>query len=190
MAAGDIVISNLPELLEGSIEDGDLLHIVHAGINHNVTFGSLREAVGASFYTDRPLGEMSLITVAPTQTFDGSVFTKVESFDKIQYQRNIDVDIDTDTVTIEQDGNYRVTTDINAEFPNNQGAEFAIMVDGVVAETLGTLQGRGVGKPVFISAGDIDPYVIGQEITLGAKDDEDGSIDIIFHKVRITVEKV
>jgi len=190
MAINDVKISQLPELAIADVTDETMILVAEDGLNYQLSVDVLVEYVAAEISAERPLGEMSLTAVAPSQTFTGSGFTQITAFDKIQYERDMDVDITTDAITLSNTADYRVTVNINAEFNNNQGVEFAVMLDGVVVESLGTIQGRGAGKPVYIGGADIDPLTAGQVITLGAREDAGASVDIIFHKVRITVEGV
>jgi len=190
MAINDVKLSQLPELVVANITDETIVFSAEAGLNYKIKMGALSAYVAGKVQEVKPLGEMSLVAPVPSQTLSGSNFTQITAFDKIQYERGLEVDLTTSTVTILKAGDYRVTVNLNSEFSNNQGVEFAVLVDGVVNESLGSLQGRGNGKPVYIGGADIDPFVEGATITLGAREDEGGSLDIIYHKVRLTVEAV
>jgi len=188
MATNDITIGQLEEMTGEIINDDSLLSSVDSVTNYKLKIKTLKDYIVNSISATRPIGEMSLTSVTPAQTFTGASFTKIVAFDKIQYEVGMDVDVANDQVVLETDRDYRVTLSINSEFNNNQGVEFAVLIDGVVTESLGTIQGRGSGKPVYIGGADIDPLVSGNVITVGAREDSGASVDIIFHKVRLTVE--
>jgi len=190
MAEDEIKISEYPERVLIDLTDDAIFEIVDEGVNYKLPISTLAEYIDAKIEDTSIIGEMSLTSVSQPQTFDGSSFTKITSFNKIQYERGVDVDVDTDSISILTPKDYRITLSINAEFSNNQGVEFALLQDGVPAETLGTIQGRGTGKPVYIGGADIDPLTIGNVLSVGAREDSGASVDIIFHKVRLTVEEV
>ena len=190
MATNDITIGQLEEMTSEIINDDSLLSSVDSVTNYKLKIKTLKDYIVNSISATRPLGEMSLTAITPTQTFTGANFTKITAFDKIQYEVGMDVDVAEDQIVLTTSRDYRVTLSINSEFSTNQGVEFAVLIDGVVAEALGTIQGRGSGKPVYIGGADIDPLVEGNVITVGAREDSGGSVDIIFHKVRLTVEGI
>ena len=190
MADSDILISALPELAYADLTDDTILTVVKGDLNYRLPMSSIKQLSLDELYEARPLGEMSLTSTAPEQTFSGSSFTKIVAFDKIQFERGMTVDISNDSITIGETGNYTLSITINAIIPDNRGIEFALMVDGIVGETLGTIQGRGNGKPVAIGALDIDPLTVGQVLTVGARDDDGGSTGVTFEKVRLVVARV
>ena len=190
MADQDIKLSELPVLGVSEVTDNTIFHVVETGLNYQLPMSAIKLVALNNLYESRPLGEMSLTAPASPQAFAGANFEKITAFDKVQFQRGVTVDLPNDSVEILEDGNYNVGLSINGEWNNSIGVEFAVMVDGVVEESLGTLQGRNVGKAVFISGSDIDPYVAGQIITAGAREDAGGSVDVTFNKVRLTVARV
>ena len=190
MAINDIKISALPELVEANITDDTIFSTVENGINYKVKMGSLKALALQHMYDFRPIGEMSLTATSPSQTFDDTAFTVITAFDKIQFERGISVDPTNDVITILEDGNYKVSVTIVGEFDKGASLDTAIMVDGVVNESFGNIQGLGNGKGVLIGGTDIDPGVAGQTIQLAAKRGEAGSVDVIFPKVRLIVERV
>jgi len=189
MAINDIAIGQMAELDLANVTDETVVSSVEDGLNYKLSMSTIAQYVASFISTNRPLGEMSL-TVPVEQTFSGSTFAKITAFDKIQYERDVDVDTANDQIIILNSGDYRTTININAVFSSNQGVEFALMINGTVAESLGTIQGRGNGKPIYLGGADIDPLTLGDVLTLGAREDEGGSVDITFNKVRITVEGV
>jgi len=189
MAGQDITIGELPLLAIDDITPETILTCVKDGLNYRLPYSTIKVLAMNTLYSDRPLGEMSLTAVA-SQEFSGADFSKIEAFDKIQYERLMSVDITTNSITIAEPGNYKASLSINAEFPSSKGVEFALMVDGLVSEALGIVQGLGSGKPIYIGGSDIDPMNTGQVLTVGARDDAGGTIDVTFHKVRLIVERV
>jgi len=192
MALNDVKISQLPVQDLAELTDDTIFITVDSnGLNKQVALADIVQYTANNIAVNRPLGEMSLTTVAPAQTFDDLAYTVVTAFDKVQYERDVDVDLGTDTITILEDGEaYRTTVFVNAEFDNNATLELVVLIDGVETETFGPLLGRGNNKPVSTGSADIDPMVSGQTIQLAARRGEAGSIDVIFHKVRIIVERV
>ena len=194
MALNDVKISELPELAVASISDDTLATVVENGLNYKIKIKPLLDGMLAGslqyMYDNRPIGEMSLTTISPVQNFTDAEFTVITAFDKIQFERGVTVDPTTDKITIIESGNYKVTVTIVAEFDKANSLDTAIMVDGIVDESFGNIQGLGNGKGTLIGGSDIDPYVAGQEIQLAAKCGEAGDVDVIFPKVRLIVERV
>ncbi len=190
MVINDVTISELPELLEANVTVDTLLSSVEGGTNHKLKVGTMSALALQHMYDNRPIGEMSLTATSPSQTFDDTGFTVITAFDKIQFERGVDVDLATDAITILEDGNYKVSVTIVAEFDKAASLDTAIMLDGVVEESFGNIQGLGNGKGVLIGGTDIDPATLGQTIQLAAKRGEAGSVDVIFPKVRLIVERV
>ncbi len=190
MAINDIILSELPELVEANITDNTIVSSVESGINYKVKMGSVNALALQYMYDNRPLGEMSLTTTSPSQTFDDTAFTVITAFDKIQFERGITVDPTNDVITIVESGNYKISVTIVAEFAKADSIDTAIMIDGVVNESFGNIQGLGSGKGVLIGGTDIDPLTVGQSVQLAAKRGEAGSVDVVFPKVRLLVERV
>jgi len=190
MAINDIIISELPELLEANITDDTIFSTVESGKNYKVKMGSISALALQHMYDHRPIGEMSLTTTSPVQEFDDTAFEVITAFDKIQFERGITVDPVTDSITIIESGNYKVSVTIVAEFDKAVSLDTAIMVDGVVNESFGNIQGLGNGKGVLIGGADIDPLAVGQIVQLAAKRGEAGTVDVVFPKVRLIVERV
>jgi len=190
MAINDIKISALPELVEANITDDTIFSTVEEGINYKVKMSSITALALQYVYDFRPIGEMSLTTTSPVQTFDDTAFTVITAFDKIQFERGISVDPANDVITILESGNYKVSATIVAEFAKAESLDAAVMVDGVVEESFGNIQGLGAGKGVLIGGTDIDPLTAGQTVQLAARRGEAGSTDVIFPKVRLIVERV
>jgi len=190
MAVNDIKISALPELIQANITPNTIFSSVENGINYKIKMSSLMASSLQYLYDNRPIGEMSLTAISPSQTFDDTAFEIITAFDKIQFERGVTVDPVNDMITIIEDGNYKVTATIVAEFDKAVSLDTAIMIDGVVNESFGNIQGLGNGKGVLIGGADIDPYTAGQTVQLAAKRGEAGSVDVIFPKVRLIVERV
>ncbi len=190
MAINDITIGQLPTLALVSITDNTIVSSVESGLNYQLSMGSIAAYGLIHMYNNRPIGEMSLTAISPSQTFSDAAFTVITAFDKIQFERGVTIDLATDTITIIESGNYKVTVTIVAEFAKAVSIDTAIMIDGVVGESFGNIQGLGAGKGVLIGGADIDPYTVGQTIQLAAKRGEEGDVDVIFPKVRLIVERV
>jgi len=191
MALNDVKISQLPEQPFEELTDDTIFVTVDSnGLNKQVSLATIKEQTLDTFYSLRPLGEMSLTTLSPAQSFDETAYTVVTAFDKVQYERLVTVDLTTDSIAPQQDGNYRASVDIVAEFDKAASMDFVILVDGVEAEPLGSVQGLGNGKGVYVGGIDIDPLTAGQAIQLGARRGEAGSVDVVFQKVRIILERV
>ena len=190
MAINDIKISALPELAEANITDDTIFSTVENGVNYKVKMSSISALALQHMYDNRPIGEMSLTATSPSQAFDDTAFTVITAFDKIQFERGVTVDPVNDMITIVEDGNYKISVTIVAEFDKGASLDTAIMIDGVVNESFGNIQGLGAGKGVLIGGTDIDPAIAGQTVQLAAKRGEAGSVDVIFPKVRLIVERV
>ncbi len=188
MAINDITISQLPTL--AAITTNTYLSCIDGAQNYKLPATTIGAYSLQYLYDNRPIGEMSLTTTSPAQTFDDTTFEVVTAFDKIQFERGITVDLVNDQIVILESGNYKVTVTIVAEFDKAISLDTAIMIDGVVDESFGNIQGLGAGKGVLIGGADIDPYTAGQTIQIAAKRGEAGSVDVIFPKVRIIVERV
>ena len=149
MALNDVKISQLPEQPFEELTDDTIFVTVDSnGLNKQVALADIVQYTANNIAVNRPLGEMSLTTVAPAQTFDDLAYTVVTAFDKVQYERDVDVDLGTDTITILEDGEaYRTTVFVNAEFDNNATLELVVLIDGVETETFGPLLGRGNNNP-------------------------------------------
>ena len=190
MAINDILISELPELTEANLQDDTVFSSVDGSKNYKVKMSSMSAKALDYLYANRPIGEMSLTAASPIQTFTDTAFNVVTAFDKIQFERGVTVDPINDVITIIETGNYKISATIVAEFDKAISLDTAIMVDGVVDESFGNIQGLGTGKGVLIGGADIDPFLAGQTIQLAAKRGEAGSVDVIFPKVRLIVERV
>ena len=190
MAINDITLGQLPTLALLNITDSTIVSSVESDLNYQLSMGSIAAYGLMHMYDNRPIGEMSLTTTSPAQTFDDAAFEVITAFDKIQFERGVTVDPTTDTITIIETGNYKVTATIVAEFDKAVSIDTAIMVDGTVNESFGNIQGLGNGKGVLIGGTDIDPYTAGQTVQLAAKRGEAGDVDVIFPKVRLIVERV
>ena len=190
MAINDIVISSLPELLEANITDDTIFSAVEGGLNYKVKMSSLSKISLDYVYANRPIGELSLTATSPAQTFTDAGFTVITAFDKAQFERGMTVDPAGNQITILEDGNYRISATIVGEFDKAISLDAAVMVDGVVEESFGNIQGLGASKGVLIGGADIDPLVAGQSVQLAARCGDAGSVDVIFPKVRLIVERV
>lgn len=190
MALNDIIISQLPPMVDTDITDDTLFTTVKESLNFKVRWGVIKTAIMDVFYTDRPLGEMSLSVLEATQIFTQPTYEKITVFDKIQYERGVDIDVATDKVTILEAGNYKLGLTFNGEFATAQAINLAVLVNGEAVNYGGSIQGRGAGKPVFLSSSDTDPLNEGDVITVGAKDEDSGTLDVKFKKVRLSVERV
>jgi len=190
MAVNDIKISALPELIQANITPDTIFSTVENGVNYKVKMSSISALALQHMYDNRPIGEMSLTATSPSQTFDDTAFTVITAFDKIQFERGVTVDPVNDMITIVEDGNYKISVTIVAEFDKGASLDTAIMIDGIVNESFGNIQGLGAGKGVLIGGTDIDPAIAGQTVQLAAKRGEAGSVDVIFPKVRLIVERV
>ena len=189
MATSDIAISQLNEQLIIT-EDTLFVSVDDSLVTKKVTFNTMKDKILQEALAERPLAEMSLTALSPAQTFSDSNYSIVTAFDKIQYERGLDIDLDNDSVEVLTVGDYRISAFVNAEFGNGDALELAIMLNGVATEPFGPIQGRGTGKGVSIRNADIDPFAIGDIIQLGAKNGDTGDIDVVFLKVRIIVERV
>ena len=188
MAINDITISQLPTL--ATMTTNTYLSCIDGAQNYKLPATTIG-AYGLQYlYDNRPIGEMSLTATSPAQTFDDTAFEVITAFDKIQFERGIDVDLVNDQIVILESGNYKVSVTMVAEFDKAISLDTAIMLDGVVEESFGNIQGLGNGKGVLIGGADIDPYTAGQTIQIAAKRGEAGSVAVIFPKVRIIVERV
>ena len=190
MAINDIKISQLPELLNSQVTPETLFQVVEDGKNYKFRLDGLSAIALDYMYANRPIGEMSLTATSPTQSFDDTIFTVITAFDKIQFERGVAVDPTNDVITIIESGNYKISSTIVAEFDKAVSLDTAIMIDGAVNESFGNIQGLGNGKGVLIGGADIDPLVAGQTVQLAAKRGEVGSVNVIFPKVRLIVERV
>ncbi len=190
MAINDVILSELPELLEANITDNTIFSTVESGKNYKVKMSSLSALALQHMYDNRPIGEMSLTTTSPSQAFDDAAFTVITAFDKIQFERGVTVDPTNDVITVIESGNYKVSVTIVAEFDKAVSIDTAIMIDGIVNESFGNIQGLGNGKGVLIGGADIDPLTAGQTVQLAARRGEAGSVDVVFPKVRLIVERV
>jgi len=190
MADTDIKMSELPVLPLVEIKDEALVTVVQDDLNYIITVADLKSLSLDNLYANRPLGELSLTAISPSQTFDDTAYTVITAFDKIQFERGMTVDPATDSITITEDGNYQVSATIVGEFAKAESLDAAIMVDGVVAESFGNIQGLGTGKGTLLGGADIDPMTAGQVIQVAAKKGEAGSVDVVFPKVRLIVARV
>ena len=190
MALNDIKISELPLLLEADITEETILVVVKEDLNYQVTVGALSAKALDHFYDQRPLGEISLTAAAPAQDFTDVEYTIVTAFDKIQFERGVNCDLPSDSIILLEDGNYKVSISAVAEFDKNSSLDLAVMVNGVVSESFGNIQGLGAGKGTQMGGADVDPMVIGDVIQLAAKRGELGSVSVVFVKARIIVSRV
>jgi len=190
MAINDIGISSLPELLEADVTADTEFVVAENGKSYKVKASTISELALEYLYANRPIGEMSLTTTSPSQTFTDTTYTVITAFDKVQFERGITVDIATDTITIVESGNYKISASIVAEFDKAVSLDAALMVDGVVAESFGNIQGLGNGKGTLMGGTDIDPLTAGQVIQVAARRGEAGSVNVVFPKVRLIVERV
>ena len=190
MAALDKKISELPLILDSEVTDSTMFNVVESDLNYKMSMSLVSARALNYMYNNRPIGEMSLTATSPSQIFDDTAFEVITAFDKIQFERGVTVDPTTDRITIVEAGNYKVSVTIVAEFDKAVSLDTAIMIDGSVNESFGNIQGLGNGKGVLIGGTDIDPYTAGQIVQLAAKRGEAGSVDVIFPKVRLIVERV
>ncbi len=188
MAQNDIGISDLTPLAILDITDDTKFVVAEGSIDYHLTYLNLKTAINESLFATRPLGEMSLDTPI-AQTFDGT-FSRIVAFDKIQFERGVDANLATHSITTESAHNYRISASLVADFANGDTLELAVFYDGIEAETLGSLAGRGAGRSIYLGGSDIDPLASGVEVALYGRDQDGGSFDVNFTKVRLTVERV
>jgi len=190
MALNDKRISEFPELTEENVTADTILSAVKGVLNYKILMSTVGALALQYMYDNRPIGEMSLTVTSPTQSFDDTAFTVITAFDKVQFERGVAVDPANDVITIVESGNYKISVTIVAEFDKAVSLDTGIMVDGIVNESFGNIQGLGNGKGVLIGGADIDPLVVGQTVQLAAKRGEAGSVNVVFPKVWLIVERV
>lgn len=145
----------------------------------------------AELFSILAAGEMHNSAPDNTQVFNDTTYSVITAFDETGVERGgITVNTTTNTITISEDGLYKVTGGLAADFASNDIIEIAYYVDDVIASTTPWIrQGQGVGNPFSAFWSSYVPLVAGNVIDLRAKNAGSGNLTPNLIRLTVSLEK-
>ena len=145
----------------------------------------------AEFDDINTLGVIHLDAPPVAQGFNDVSFTKVTVFSAVQFQRgNITASAIDDQVVINVNEDYEISAGVNVEMTTTEQLDMAFFINNVQVGTVVKVQGRGAGKPVYLSGNSFASLTAGNIVDIRARNGDAGTVNVTFQAANLAVRKV